>query len=243
MAILFKNIIEQRAYLDRVRKKIYPTFKTGGVYYRTMISKNLKPFSIVIDAGCGDGGMIANFKNNFKQLIGVDRSKDLLKKNGIVDQRIFADLAEIPLPDNFADMVVSEFVLEHLEYPDRVFKEVCRILKPDGVFIFITPNKLNPIIALSKVLPHFVHDWFRNRILKKGEETHRTYYRANSRGSLESLLSEAGFRLQNLDRAGNPEYLGVLPALMWLAVAFERMIDNRLLSRFKMYLIGEFRKK
>jgi len=50
-------------------------------------------------------------------------------------------------------MVVSEFVLEHLAHPSRVFAEAARILKIGGAFIFLTPNRLHPVMAASSMLP------------------------------------------------------------------------------------------
>ena len=242
MSILFKNTEEQRAYLKKVQHKIHPRYKTGGEYYREFIASRLRPSFVVVDAGCGDTGIIREFKGTFATLIGVDVSEELLKKNIVVDQKILADLEKIPLPDNSADMIVSEFVLEHLEYPEKVFQELYRILKPEGSFILLTPNRFNPVMVTSSILPHFVHDWFRDKILKKGEETHETHYRANSFKRVVALLEKAGFVLGRVERAGNPEYVGIAPFLMWPAMLFERVIDNKVMSFLKMYLVGEFRK-
>lgn len=242
MSILFKNVEEQRKYLKKVQEKIHPAYKTGGFYYREFIDRNLPSPVVVVDAGCGDTGIIKEFKERIGSLIGVDVSKELLEKNMVVDQKIYADLEKIPMPDNSVDMIVSEFVLEHLEYPEKVFKELYRILKPGGSFIFLTPNRYNPVMMMSGILPHFIHDWFRDRILKKGEETHKTFYRANSYKRVVELLVNAGFTVGKVERAGNPEYVGIMPALMWPAMLFERIIDNKLLDRFKMYLIGEYKK-
>jgi ubiquinone/menaquinone biosynthesis C-methylase UbiE len=242
MSILFKNVEEQRKYLKKVQEKIHPAYKTGGSYYREFIDHNVSFPLVVVDAGCGDTGIVKEFKERIGSLIGVDVSKELLEKNTVVDQKIYADLEKVPLPDNSADMIVSEFVLEHLENPEKVFQELYRILKPGGSFIFLTPNRYNPIMVLSGILPHFIHDWFRDQILKKGEETHKTYYRANSYDRVVRLSQYAGFTVGKVARAGNPEYVGIMPLLMWPAMLFERMINNRVLEGLKMYLIGEFKK-
>ncbi len=243
MSIFFKNNQEQQSYFDAKLKRDYPKFKTGGFFYRYYINKFLTTDSIVLDAGCGDGGIIRDFKNKPKIIIGVDVNEKLLAQNNIVDQKIISNLENIPLDNNTVDIIVSEFVLEHLAHPEAVFEELARVLKPDGVFIFITPNVLNPIMALSRILPHTVHKFFRTTILKKEEETHPTYYRANTYKTLIKLGISTGLSEQAISRAGNPEYLGFCKPLAPLAIWLEKMIDNKYLDFFKMYLIGSLVKK
>lgn len=48
-----------------------------------------------------------------------------------------------PFADGLFDVVVLQEVIEHLENIPLVFREVRRLLKPGGCFIFSTPNMLN----------------------------------------------------------------------------------------------------
>ncbi len=44
---------------------------------------------------------------------------------------------QIPLPDNSVDTVLSTWVLCSISDPSQALKEVARVLKPDGKFIFV----------------------------------------------------------------------------------------------------------
>lgn len=83
----------------------------------------------ILDIGCGeDPYPEANY--------GIDK----YVKNVDIDNFVKADVEEgIPFPDNFFDKIYCRNLLEHLHYPRDFFKEVHRILKPEGVFKVIVP--------------------------------------------------------------------------------------------------------
>jgi SAM-dependent methyltransferase len=56
-------------------------------------------------------------------------------KNG----RRYENLEKTSFPDNSFDIVITQDVFEHVLCPDKAFKEVARILKPNGVHIFSIP--------------------------------------------------------------------------------------------------------
>ena len=49
----------------------------------------------------------------------------------------------LPFLDQEFELAVAVEVLEHIDGHDRFFSEVARILKPDGAFVFTTPNILS----------------------------------------------------------------------------------------------------
>lgn len=241
MSVLFKNHYEQRELVDRNLTRFFPRFKTGGFYFREYL-KNYAPKAVILDAGCGRGGQIGEFKNVAKEIIGLDIDERELNQNSVVDKKIKADLTAVPLPKASVDIVSAEFVLEHLRSPAQSFSEIYRVLKPDGVFIFLTPNVLNPVMFFSKITPVFLHRFFKRELLKKEEIIHKTYYRANTYRRLFNLGRTAGFSKLEIQRAGNPDYFAFLKPLVLPAILFEKALDNQFLEVYKMYLIGCFKK-
>ncbi len=238
MSFFFKSNQAQISYINKKILKIYPDFKTGGYYFENFFLEHANYNSIVLDAGCGNGGMMIKYKNIPQKIIGIDVETTEIDNNQIIDQKIIANLEKTPLPDNSIDVVVSVFVLEHLKNPEKVFIEIKRVLKKDGVFIFITPNILNPIMGLSNILPHFLHIFFRKYVLKKQEETYKTYYKVNTHDSIVFLAEKIGFKKCEIKRAGNPEYVAFCKPFVAPAIYLEKIIDNRILNFLKMYLVG-----
>ncbi|MEJ2095322.1 MAG: malonyl-ACP O-methyltransferase [Gammaproteobacteria bacterium] len=62
---------------------------------------------------------------------------------------LLADMERLPLADSTMDMVFSSLTLQWSRDPDRVFSEIQRVLKPDGLFLFSTlgPDTLKELRA------------------------------------------------------------------------------------------------
>lgn len=111
--------------------------------------------SVVVDAGCGEG----YYTNAFQQALpmsniyGFDLSKHALQqaakaKSGVT--YAVASIADVPLPNACADVVVSVFA--------PVFdKEIARILKRGGVLIKVEPGPKH-LYDMKQVLYETVYD-------------------------------------------------------------------------------------
>ncbi len=55
------------------------------------------------------------------------------------DSRYYADIQNLPYPDEFFDCVLSWDVFEHVRLDDLGFREIFRVLKPGGVFVLQAP--------------------------------------------------------------------------------------------------------
>jgi SAM-dependent methyltransferase len=51
-------------------------------------------------------------------------------------------MRSLPFADASFDSVLSVQSIEHVPDPERVLEEVRRVLRPDGVAMFVTPNRL-----------------------------------------------------------------------------------------------------
>lgn len=98
----------------------------------------------VLDIACGEGyGTSAIQKAGANRVIGIDISSDTCEhartKYGI--NSCAGSAEEIPLVNNFADIIVSFETIEHLENPTSLLRETRRVLSNEGVLIISTPNK------------------------------------------------------------------------------------------------------
>lgn len=99
----------------------------------------------VLDVGCGEGYFLKCLEKWFPyaELFGIDISDDRLKvaKEKLNRAKLIRHDAHIlPFPDKFFDVVSALQLLEHLQRPNIFLKEVNRVVKGDGFFLFSTPN-------------------------------------------------------------------------------------------------------
>lgn len=113
---------------------------------KTMIS----PKDVGLDLGCGTGILTNKIAPFVKEIIGIDISEEMIvearknQKTNNIKYKIGNISQKLNFPDNSFDFIISSLTLCHIEDLESVYKEVYRILKKDGVFIFdeIT-SKLN----------------------------------------------------------------------------------------------------
>ncbi|MFL3028308.1 MAG: class I SAM-dependent methyltransferase [Candidatus Neomarinimicrobiota bacterium] len=98
----------------------------------------------VLEIGIGSGLNIPLYdENHVKKVVGVDPSEDMqalakdrINESPIDIQLVVADAAKIPLDDQSIDTIVCTYTLCTVSNPEGVLKEMKRILKPGGKFLF-----------------------------------------------------------------------------------------------------------
>jgi SAM-dependent methyltransferase len=94
----------------------------------TLTDKN----QILIDFGCGDMPYRSLIEPMVGKYLGVD-----LEMNPKAEHHIGFD-SKTTLPDGYADIVLSNQVLEHVDTPSGYLQEAMRLLKPGGSMICTT---------------------------------------------------------------------------------------------------------
>ena len=126
---------------------VYSTEKKPFSDYPPKLIKQLvKKYKInlnssILELGCGRGEFLNEFTNLGMKGYGTDVSgyaKDFCKNAEIKISDITKE--KLPYPDNHFDIVYSKSFIEHFYYPEIVFEEAYRVLKPSGMFINLTPE-------------------------------------------------------------------------------------------------------
>ncbi|MBD5523522.1 MAG: methyltransferase domain-containing protein [Lachnospiraceae bacterium] len=102
-----------------------------------MFKPYIKKDMTVVEFGSGGGYLLALI--DAKEKIGIeinDSAREAAKEIGIKSVKNIKDL-----PDNFADVIISTSVLEHVENPLGALRELHNKLKKDGKIIFHVPNE------------------------------------------------------------------------------------------------------
>jgi SAM-dependent methyltransferase len=122
--------------------RLHPTiFNTRYVHLKKLRNQTLKTIEdltvrdkkmLLVDFGCGDMPYRSVIEPHVGKYLGVD-----LDLNPKAEHHIDFD-SKTTLPDNYADIILSNQVLEHVDSPEGYLQEALRILKPGGTIILTT---------------------------------------------------------------------------------------------------------
>jgi SAM-dependent methyltransferase len=99
----------------------------------------------VLEAGCGEGygaDLIAGVARRVVAVDYDDAAVAHVRSRYARVEVMQANLAELPLPDASLDVVVNFQVIEHLWDQAQFVAECARVLRPSGILMVSTPNRI-----------------------------------------------------------------------------------------------------
>ena len=96
----------------------------------------------VLDIGAGEGALSERLKKADASVTACDYAPEQFKAQGI-ECRKCDKSGTLPFQNGQFDLAVAVEVLEHIDGHAGFFREVARVLKPGGMFLFTTPNILS----------------------------------------------------------------------------------------------------
>lgn len=144
-----------KSYLRKKEKRL----KEAKNYLKHLTK--YKSHGRLLEVGCAYGFFLEVFQEKF-EVFGMDISEYAVQQARrflpeVRDHLVCQDSQEKwPYVDNYFDAVVAYSVIEYLKHPLNMIRETYRCLKPGGVFMFSTPNRLYQI--LPRLFPHFFYD-------------------------------------------------------------------------------------
>jgi len=130
-----------------------------------------EPGELTVDVGCGEGRVARELAARGHRMVGIEGSPTLAAAARDADPSFevhVADAAAMPLADGCADLAVASMSLANIDDMDGAVREVARILRPGGRFVFSTMHPANSMKPLG--------DWER-----AGESYFSTYTYAETR--------------------------------------------------------------
>jgi SAM-dependent methyltransferase len=142
----------------------------------------LRPADVYVEMGCGDAAVTRAVSPFVREAIGVDVTPALIDAEGAPENFRFVKTSgtDIGLPSDYADLVYSNQLMEHLHPDDALAQlgEIHRVLKPGGRYICVTPSRITG--------PHDISAYF-------GYEPAGFHLREYDHASLAALFRQAGF--------------------------------------------------
>lgn len=224
----------------------YPESRFGGftqidgtVAFYSRVQALVQPASVVVDFGCGRGAYAADpvpfrrdlriFKNKAARVIGLDANPAGLD-NPFLDEFHRLEGTRWPLEDCTADICICDNVLEHLPQPEQFFAEARRVLRPGAALCIRTPNRLNYIALLSRLVPNRKHA----SVLAKAKpglaeaDIFPTFYRCNTISAVQHALTRNGFDAVVYGYEAEPTYLAFSKIVYALGVLHQKFAPGLL---------------
>jgi SAM-dependent methyltransferase len=133
--------------------------------HRYAWAKDLASGKVVLDIACGEGYGSALLAGTASHVYGVDMAPDAIAHAKAVYQRanlefLVGRCEGIPLPDSAVDLVVSFETIEHHTEHEAMFGEIKRVLRPGGVVIMSSPDKLEYTERTNHANPYHVKELY-----------------------------------------------------------------------------------
>ena len=214
-----------------VQELINDWFPPAGHPYRILerqVLDHAGSDDVVLEIGCGrTAPLLRKLKGTIGSLRGVDLVDFTIDDPDI--ELINNDVADMKdIADADVDFAFSRSVMEHVGNIDRCYAELYRILKPGGIYLFLTPNFWDYGSLISCLIPNRFHQQIVSRSEgRAAENTFPTFYRSNTRRSIERLAKSHGFTVKTLDYLGQyPAYLVFNRHLFVMGSKYEKFLER-----------------
>jgi ubiquinone/menaquinone biosynthesis C-methylase UbiE len=240
-------------FSKKLEKFIAAGLENSQYKYRALLNELVSRDTHWLDLGCGHQLLPAwmpSWETDERALIGkaksvtgIDMDQDALHRHRHIANKVVGDIQRLPFPDDSFDLVTANMVVEHVADPARLVAEVERVLRPNGVFVFHTPNRFGYYSLLAGMLPQSVKNKlagiFQNR---KPEDVYPTFYRMNTRRRIGKLAHDNGLTVRQIQLLESSAQTYVVPPLAFLELLLIRLLRSRVLEGCRADLIAVLEK-
>lgn len=167
--ILEKNINDAEHYNEYWRKRNFKIDYSEPLRMKTLMDKFTG--GRFLDAGCGLAPLCEMALEKSSEVWGTDISDELIKNLQTQFPNInykVGDVRKMEFEDNYFDYLATAEVLEHMENPEDVLKEMVRVVKPGGMLAISVPNDDNGGYAIDWHIWSFNREGFKQLLSKYG---------------------------------------------------------------------------
>ena len=232
----------------RVESALTPGLRNAQFVYFDVLKQKLHPETQWLDIGCGrrlfpdwmprGAEEQSSLRDRLKGIYGLDPDFSSLRDNRFVQFPVSGDSSALPFANSSFDLLTANMVVEHVAKPDLLLSEASRVLKPNGLFLFHTPNTLSYATLLARLVP----EGLKTRLVgffegRKEEDVFPTLYRMNTPSKVEQLSRQAGLHLSELMPVESSAQTVMLGPLVVLELGWIRILRLAALRNLRSNLI------
>jgi ubiquinone/menaquinone biosynthesis C-methylase UbiE len=241
-------------FYARSKEVLAPGLKSSQWAYREMLFAGINEETNWLDLGCGHQ-LFPKWMDTWekdqqvlsarsKTFVGIDYDLRSLREHGALKNRVRGDIERLPFKNQSFDLITANVVLEHVKDPIAVLKEVHRVLKPGGRFIFHTPNLLGYTTTAARLLPDTVKLKIVPYLQARPEaDVFPTFYRFNTEARVKTLAAEQGFAVNKLEAVETSAQTVMLGPIVVFELLWIRLLRFQLLKSLRTNLIAVLKKE
>ncbi len=211
---------------DQFIRRTFPESGAGGfswqdgtIQFYLRVNALLQPHFRVLDLGAGRGGWaegdtstfkvrLRALKGKVKEVVGQDVDPVVLTNSSLDDAVVSAVGERLPFSDAHFDMIVADYVFEHVADGPLLAAEISRVLKPNGWLCARTPNRWAYVSLLTRLIKNRFHSRVLHRAQpwRKDIDVFPTAFRMNSMSTLRELFSPDKFVHHSYYYQAEPSY-------------------------------------
>lgn len=205
-----------------------PGWTDGTTEFHALCRGHVAPKARILEVGAGPTNSTSAFLASLGEVHGVDISKEVLGNIHLTSSSLIEG-GRFPFPDASFDIVVSNYVVEHVDDATLHLAEISRLLVSGGRYIFRTPNLLHYVALVSRLTAHGAHLFLANRLRNLPTDNHEpwpTVYVMNTPAAVRRYAGLAGLDVESLEMVEKEPSYGMFARPLFLAfMAYERLVN------------------
>jgi SAM-dependent methyltransferase len=235
-----------------LQRRIVPELRYSQTQFEEHLQRHGSRATRWLDVGCGHqllppwrGEAERALVGQCPVVVGMDYDLDSLRRHRTLRNVLRGDVSHLPFPDATFDLVTANMVVEHLADPAEQFREIARVLRPGGAFLFHTPNAQSYPVRVSRLLP----DGVKKRLARVLEDRHAedvfpTHYRANTEVQVRDIARRTGLAVESIHYTASTPVTAVVPPIALFELLWLRMLLRRPgMAKYRQTLICVLRRE
>jgi SAM-dependent methyltransferase len=232
------------------RPRIAPHVLNSQYEYARVLRSVLGGKGRWLDLGCGHATLPEWMIGDAPQLpidnwvrIGIDMDETSIRRHPTLTGAVVGNVEQLPFRSGSFDVITANMVLEHVERPEPLFRELHRALSDNGIVLVHTPNRRGYTTLLTKLLPDSLVTPLAGRLLHRApEDVYPTFYRANTPRDLAKIGEHCGLALESAEYVNSSaQMIRLLPFIVFELLLI-RALESPRFAPGRACIIASFRK-